>query len=337
MAPMITSVEEIVQFKSAVARAIDDLTRNSVAFHSQIKIGMMVEVPSVAFLIDHLSEHVDFFSIGTNDLSQYFFAADRTNPRMASLFNPRHPAFLRFLSQLVDQIRSKKKWVGMCGDMASDIRNLPLLLGLGLDEISVPAAEVNELKRSVTNLDTSQCAGLLHRAMQCENTADIDSLLTLRQSKQAEPLLTEELVLLGSSSQSKEEVIQEMVDAFYICDRTDHRHLLEEALWARESIYSTGLGFGFATPHCKTDAITADSICVLRLDDPINWDSIDGERVRMVVLLALRNSDAANTHMQVFSTLARKLMTEDFRQRLLEVKSAREATTYLAEQLGLPS
>ena len=154
--------------------------------------------------------------------------------------------------------------------------------------------------------------------------------------QRAKSLLSDSLVLLRSSSQTKEEVIQEMIDAFYISNRTEDRQLLEEALWARESVYSTGLGYGFATPHCKTDAVTADSICVLRLNEPINWDSVDGEQVRMVVLLALRDSDAVNTHMQVFSSLARKLMNEDFRSQLLKLETAHQITAYLAAQLGIP-
>jgi len=337
MAPMISSLEEVVQFKAEVEQAKQHLAQNGIAFRPDIKIGIMVEVPSLAFFLDELSPQVDFFSIGTNDLVQYFFAADRSNPRIASRFPARHPAFLRFLEQLVQDIHRAGKWVGMCGEMAGDLRNLPLLLGLGLDEISVPAAEVHEFKRSLARLRTSDCVSLLDRALACKDTSEVDNLLATHQPLHREPLLTEELVLLGSTSQSKEEVIQEMVDALYIASRTDDRSLLEEALWSREADYSTGLGHGFATPHCKTDAVNADSICVLRLKEPVNWDSVNGESVSMVVLLALRNSEFANTtHMQVFSTLARKLMNEEFRQHLLKITTANQVTTYLAEQLGIP-
>jgi fructose-specific phosphotransferase system IIA component len=164
----------------------------------------------------------------------------------------------------------------------------------------------------------------------------VDNLQVAQRAPQRQSLLSDALVLLGSSSQTKEEVIQEMIDALYVSHRTDDRGLLEEALWARESVYSTGLGYGFATPHCKTDAVTADSICVLRLHQPINWDSVDGEQVRMVVMLSLRDSEAANTHMQVFSSLARKLMNEDFRHQLLKLETPHQTTTYLAEELGIP-
>jgi fructose-specific phosphotransferase system IIA component len=239
------------------------------------------------------------------------------------------------LAQLVEQIRKDGKWVGMCGEMAADLRNLPLLLGLGLDEISVPTAEVLDFKRSVSRLSAAECSHLFDRAIGCAQTADVDDLLTTQHSGQAEPLLSDELVLLGSTSRTKEEVIQEMVDSFYISCRTNDRDLVAEALWAREAEYSTGLGHGFAIPHCKTDAVTANSICILRLVEPIDWDSIHGEPVRMVVLLALRESEAGNTHMQVFSSLARKMDDEDFRQQLLKLETAKQVTQYLSSQLGL--
>ncbi len=337
MAPMVATREEIVEFKAAVAQAKQSLSHRGIAFQPDVKIGIMVEVPSVAFALDDLCEEVDFFSIGTNDLAQYFFAADRGNPGVASHFPVRHPAFLRFLAQIVEQVRKNRKWVGMCGEMAADLRNLPLLLGLGLDEISVPASEVLDFKRSVSKLGSAECSKLLKRAVGCAHTGEVDDLLAAHQSQQAEPLLSDELVLLGSTSRSKEEVIQEMVDSFYISGRANDRDLVEEALWAREAEYSTGLGHGFAIPHCKTDAVTANSICILRLVESIDWDSIHGEQVRMVVLLALRKSDATNTHMQVFSSLARKLDDEDFRQHLLKLETATQVTEYLASQLGLPS
>ena len=338
MAPMISSIEEVLEFKSAVAQAKHDLTRKGTPFRTDIKIGIMIEVPSLGFVLDQLCTEVDFFSIGTNDLSQYFFAADRSNPRVATLFPVRHPAFLRFLRQMVEPIHRAGKWVGMCGEMAADTLNLPVLLGLGLDEISVPAAEVSPLKQAISKLTAAECAIVLDHALACATAADVDHLLTAQPFHNAHrPLLSDDLVQLDGTSQNKEEVIREMVDALYISGRTDDRHLLEEAVWARETMGSTGLGYGFAVPHCKSDAVTANSICVLRLPQPINWDGDRSERVNMVVLLALRDSDVANTHMQIFSMLARKLMNEDFRQHLLKVETAADVTDYLSGQLGIPS
>ncbi len=335
MAPMISSPEEFIQFKNSVADAKQGLEKQSIAFHRDLKVGMMIEVPSVAYMLDRFCAEADFFSIGTNDLLQYFFAADRGNSAVASGYSPRHPAFLRLLRQIVQPIRQAGKWIGMCGEMAADPRNLPLLIGLHIDEVSVPAAEVHDLKRSVLRLRAEDCASILESAISRTSTQEVEDLLLARHPAQLEPLLSEKLVLLGSSSRTKDAGLQEMVDAFFICGRTQDRNLFEEALWAREAVYSTGLGYGFATPHCKTDAVSADSICVLRLQDPIHWGSVDGEPVRMVVLLALRDSEDSNTHMQVFSTLARKLMNDDFRKHLLQFETANQITRYLAGELGL--
>lgn len=335
MAPMITSVDEILEFKQAVRQAQQDLAQNGAVFRPDVKIGIMVEVPAVAFQLERFCEAVDFFSIGTNDLAQYFFAADRTSVEVASLLNCREPAFLRFLSHIVDQIRGAGKWIGVCGEMAADRRNLPLLIGLGLDEISVPAAEVFDCKRTIAMYQSSDCVDLLARAMDCRNGLEVDEFLSSQSASKSVPLLTDELVLLTSTSQTKEQVIQEIVDAFYVSGRTDDRDVMEEALWARETEYSTGLGHGFAIPHCKTDAVLANSICILRLKDPIDWDSIQGERVRMVVTLAMRKSESTNSHMQVFSSLARKLDEDTFRESLLALQTPEQITAYLSEQLGL--
>jgi len=334
MAPLISSLEELVEFKSALAEAKHSLDNDRLSFNSEVKIGMMLEVPSVAFIIDQLCQEVDFFSIGTNDLSQYFFAADRGNVSVASLYGVRHPAFVRFLKHITDQARLAGKWVGMCGEMAADLRNLPLVLALRLNEISVPAAEIHKVKRAICTLRAVDCAIILERAITCKTISDVDDLLTARAVEPPEPLLTEDLVILDSASSTKEEVLQEMIDALYVSQRTDDRQLFEEALWARETVYSTGLGFGFATPHCKTNAIKADSICVLRLKQAINWDSVDGENVRMVVLLAVRDSNGSARHMHVFSNLARKLMNDDFRRSLLKFETPGEITSYLAAELG---
>jgi multiphosphoryl transfer protein len=336
MAPMVATAAEMMFFKAAVDRAKHDLGERGTRYRPDIKTGMMVEVPAAAFFLDELCAEADFFSIGTNDLAQYFFAADRSNPSVAPHFNVRHPAFLRLLDHLVKGIHKHRKWVGMCGEMAADVQNLPLLLGLGLDEISVPAVEVHECKRMVGRLNSKRCVEVLERALACGNSEEVDELLAATAARSLpQPLLSDELIVLESTSQSKEEVIQEMVDAFYISGRTDDRHSLEKALWARETMGSTGVGYGFAIPHCKSDAVTANSISVLRLNEAINWDSGRGDRVSMVVLLALRESDPGSTHMQVFSSLARKLMNDEFRQHLLKTQTPHDVKEYLGSQLGI--
>jgi multiphosphoryl transfer protein len=336
MAPMISSLEEVVQFKAEILAAKQDLVRKDIAFQSDLPIGIMIEVPAAGFILDQLCAEVDFFSLGTNDLNQYFLAADRDNPKIAGLANVLHPGFLRFLKQIVEEIQKAGKRVGMCGEMAADIRYLPLLIGLGLNEISLPAAGIPTVKRAISQWSAADCRRVLADVVACREKAEIEDLLDHAQPlRSAQPLLSKELVLLGSQSATKEEAMQEIVDAFYIAGRTEDRQRLEEALWSREAVYSTGLGYGFAAPHCKTEAVTADSIGVLKLARAIDWGSVDSKPVSMIILMAMRESRPASRHMQVFSKLARKIMNEDFRGHLLAVESAHDMATYLAQQLEI--
>jgi len=336
MAPMISSLDEVLQFKAAISEAKHDLSRKGVAFQANIPIGVMIEVPSAGFILDQLCAEVDFFSLGTNDLNQYFLAADRDNPKTAELSDVLHPGFLRFLKRIVDEIHAAGKWVGMCGEMAAEIRHLPLLIGLGLDEISLPAPGISAVKRAVSQLSAAECERALASVMARREKSEIDELLERAQpARSAQPLLSKELVLLGSQSKDKEEAMQEIVDAFYVAGRTEDRQRLEEALWSREAVYATGLGYGFAAPHCKSDSVIADSIGVLRLSHAIEWGSVDTKPVSMIILIAMRESQNPSRHMKVFSKLARKLMNEEFRGHLLAVKNAHDMTTYLAQQLEI--
>jgi len=337
MAPMISSLEEVLDFKNEVVKAKQELERSNVPFQRDVPVGVMVEVPSAAFIVSELCREVDFLSIGTNDLAQYFFAVDRDNARIAELSNELHPGFLRIVKQIVDAARADGKWIGMCGEMASNPSYLPVLLGLGLSEISVSAGKIPEIKRTVRNLNALACQSLLAQMMASRDAAAARALLVSAQLAGSRPLLGEDLVVLDSESNNKEEAIQELVDSLYLDGRTHDRQRLEDALWARETLYSTGLGFGFATPHCKSDAISADSIGVLRPRSPINWGSVDGQPVRMVILIAMREQQPTNGHMQVFSRLARKLMNEDFRESLLSLVTAPELIEFLAQQLEIPS
>jgi len=336
IAPMISCLEEIRAFKAEITKAQQYLDCRNIPFHRDIPVGIMIEVPSVAFILDQLCSEVDFFSIGTNDLAQYFFAVDRDNSRVAALCNVLHPGFIRLLKRMVDEIHRAGKWVGMCGEMAGEVRQLPLLLGLGLDEISVPVGNIPELKRAVRHFSLDDCKRFVSEITACRERAEIEALVESAQRRSSTlPLLREDLILLDSDSRTKEEAIQELVNTFYIAARTHDRQQLEEAVWAREAVYSTGLGYGFAAPHCKTDAVSANSIGVLRLKNPIDWGAADHEPVRMVILIAMRELQTANGHMQVFSELARKLMNEEFREGLLALQDAPKMMQYLGEQLAL--
>src|SRR5260370_2853131 len=147
--------------KAHVKQLQDELKAEGIAVDPSLPLGVMIEIPSAAFILDSLCEESDFFSIGTNDLSQYFFAVDRANPGVASLSNVRHPGFLRFLQQIIDGAHKHKKWIGICGDMAGVLRNLPLLLGLGLNEISLASAEIPGIKECISRLSVRGCEELL--------------------------------------------------------------------------------------------------------------------------------------------------------------------------------
>jgi multiphosphoryl transfer protein len=335
MVPMVCSLEEVLWMKALISEVQNELAEENVPFNSAMPLGMMIETPSVACILKELCAELDFFSIGTNDLCQYFFAADRGNDRVGRLSQPRHPAFLRYLRQIVKEVHEAGKWIGMCGEMAADPANLPLLMGMGLDEISVPASQIPELKQKVRRLAGHACADLLARATACKHLQEVDDLLQKNQSVHgAQPLLSPELVVVNDSK-SKEAAIREMVETFYVTGRTEDPQFVEEAIWNRETVSSTGLGYGFAIPHCKTDAVLADSIGILKLRQPIDWGSLDDKPVQMVILLAVRESQSNGKHLQILSQLARKLMDEEFRVRLLSLEDANAVVSHLSRELGV--
>jgi multiphosphoryl transfer protein len=337
MAPMVSTIEEVLWFKEQIREVQNELKAHDVASDIAIRIGIMIEVPSVAFIVDQLCEEVDFFSIGTNDLNQYFLAVDRDNAKVAHLSNVRHPSFLRFLKHIVDGVHCGGKWIGMCGEMAGDVRNLPILIGLGLDEISASASQLPTLKGKISSLSAKECGQLLAQMINCTQLDNVERLLDdfhLPETNQS--LLDPNLVIIESDSETKEEAIRELIDSLYVAGRTEDPDGLEEVVWERESMYSTGLGHGFAIPHCRSDAITANSVAILKLKNSLEWGSVDEKPVHMVLLLAIRESDPSNNHMQVLAKLARKLMNQEFRQQLARFEDARNILSYLSQELEIP-
>jgi fructose-specific PTS system IIA-like component len=298
-----------------------------------IALGAMIEVPSAAFQLDELSRELDFFSIGSNDLLQYFMAADRADARLAGLYSPLQPAFLRLLKQIVDRLRQLGKWVGLCGEMGGQARHLPLLIGLGLDEISVAPSLIGELKRELSRLSAARCRECLENALRCGSAAEVERLLAAKDLRQAPPLVAPELVEVDCDAANKEEAIQIAVDLLHAQGRAVEPRLVEEAVWAREQVYSTGFGAGFAVPHCKSDAVAEGSLVVLRLKRGVDWGALDGQPVRVVVLLAMRESEGASGHMKVFASLARQVMHEEFRARIERGGDAADIAAFLGERL----
>ncbi len=173
MLPLVSQVEEVVQAKQIFAQAKERLAAEKGFSHPKVQFGMMVEVPSAALLVAHFASHVDFFSIGTNDLAQYTLAVDRTNARVADLASPFHPAVLRLIAGVIETAHAHSKWVGLCGEMAGDSLAAPLLLGLGLDEFSMAAASIPVVKEVLRGLSAVEAQGVAREALKMGTTGDV--------------------------------------------------------------------------------------------------------------------------------------------------------------------
>jgi fructose-specific PTS system IIA-like component len=322
MAPMVSNASEAAWFVRRVRDVQNELRADGIAFDANMPIGIMIEVPSAALAIEQLAQVVDFFSIGTNDLAQYFFAVDRGNPHVASLCHPLEPSFLRLLKGIVEGARKHRKWVGVCGEMAGEVCNLPIFAGLAVDEVSVSPSRVLEVKAALAQLDRSECERMVEQALAARDADHVRGLLQRigrGANDHAADLITSNLVVIDSDAASKVEAIKELVELIVSAGRSSDAHAVETAVWAREDTYSTGVGFGFAIPHCKSDAVSRATIAALRLRQPIDWGAADGEPVGLVIMLAIpgEGDAAAKAHMQVLARLARKLMHDDFRAALM--------------------
>ena len=173
MYPMISGVEELRRANVILEECRAELRAEGIAFNEKMEVGAMIEIPSAAIAADILAQEVDFFSIGTNDLIQYSIAVDRLNEHIAHLYEPTHPAIIRLIRMTVDAAHAHNLWVGVCGEMAGDIALTPLLLGLGVDELSTGAALVPRVKRAVQSLDIAACLQLVEEVLRMESAAEI--------------------------------------------------------------------------------------------------------------------------------------------------------------------
>ena len=178
MFPMIISVEEIRQLKQIIAQIKQDLRAENLAFDENLPIGIMVETPAAAINARFLAQEVDFFSIGTNDLTQYTLAVDRGNELISHLYNPLSPAVLTLIQQVIDAAHAQGKWTGMCGELASDERACLLLLGMGLDEFSMSASAIPRIKKLIRNVNYADAKLLAKRALQQPTSAQIEQLIS---------------------------------------------------------------------------------------------------------------------------------------------------------------
>lgn len=176
MFPMVSSVQEVIEAKAILKECAEELTAEGMEVPEEVEVGAMIEIPSAALSADLIAAEVDFLSLGTNDLTQYTIAVDRLNDRVAELYQPTHPAVLRLISMSVNAARCAGIRVGICGEMASDLTLTPLMIGLGLNELSVATTQVARVKHALRRLSLAECEDLARTAQACPNPAEIHAL-----------------------------------------------------------------------------------------------------------------------------------------------------------------
>jgi phosphotransferase system enzyme I (PtsI) len=175
--PMISSIDEVRRAKAILAECMDELARKKIEFNKDMKFGIMIEVPSTCIISDKLASEVDFFSIGTNDLIQYTLAIDRVNEYVSYLYEPMHPAVLKMIKQTVENAHAHKIEVALCGEMAGEALYVPVLMALGLDEISMNAYSIPKAKKIIRGLDHSYCKELLDEILKRDSGREGNLLL----------------------------------------------------------------------------------------------------------------------------------------------------------------
>lgn len=173
MFPMVSGVDEIRAAKEVLVECTHELRSEGVVLPDEVEVGAMIEIPSAALTADLIAEEVDFLSLGTNDLTQYSLAVDRINERVAELYQPTHPGLMRLISYVLSAAHEKGVRVGICGEMAADVAITPLLIGLGLDELSVAAGQVARLKHAIRCLSVADCKALAAEARSLSTAGEI--------------------------------------------------------------------------------------------------------------------------------------------------------------------
>jgi phosphotransferase system enzyme I (PtsI) len=177
MYPMISSVEEVRKANSILEEVKAELDREGVKYDKEIKVGIMVEIPSAAVTADILAKEVDFFSIGTNDLTQYTLAVDRMNEHVKEYYQPFHPAILRLVKMVIDAAHKEGKFAAMCGEMAGDPLAAVILLGLGLDEFSMSATSIPEIKNIIRNVEYEKAKEIAEKALNMSEAREIEKMM----------------------------------------------------------------------------------------------------------------------------------------------------------------
>jgi phosphotransferase system enzyme I (PtsI) len=175
--PMISGLQEVLDTKRILKEVMEELDRKRIPYDRNIKVGVMIEVPSAVIVADILAKHVDFFSIGTNDLIQYALATDRINEHVAYLYQPFHPAVLRMISQVVEGANRAGIKVALCGEMASDPLCIPVLLGLGIDELSMVAGGIPLAKKVIRSISMAEARADLEKILQLDRASEVKKFI----------------------------------------------------------------------------------------------------------------------------------------------------------------
>ncbi len=189
MYPMVSGPEEIKRANAILKEAKEELKAEGIPFDENIEVGIMVEIPSTAVIADILAKDVDFFSIGTNDLIQYTLAVDRMNEHISHLYQPLHPAVLRLIKNVIDASHKAGKWTGMCGEMAGDPWATAILLGMGLDEFSMSASSIPQVKNIIRSLTYEKAKEIAQKALSMDNPEDIRNMVKEEMEKINSPIM----------------------------------------------------------------------------------------------------------------------------------------------------
>jgi len=177
MFPMIATLDELRRAESLMEEAKQELIIRKESYAEKVETGIMVEIPSVAQLADLFAHEVDFFSIGTNDLTQYTFAVDRTNPKVAALGDACHPAVLHQIQRVVEAARRNNIWVGVCGELACDPDAIPILLGLGVNELSMSSRSIPGAKEIIRSWTMIEAETIAAKALQADSAESVRNLV----------------------------------------------------------------------------------------------------------------------------------------------------------------
>ena len=177
MLPMISSIEELRKSKEIIEEVKQELTTKNIKFNENIEVGIMVEIPSSAVMADEFAKECDFFSIGTNDLIQYTIAVERGNEKLANLYSHFNPAVIRLIKSAIDGAHKNGILCGMCGEAAGDVKFIPLLVGLGLDEFSMNANKILKARKLIIDLNFEECKELANKVLKLESTEEVKRIL----------------------------------------------------------------------------------------------------------------------------------------------------------------